>query len=83
MAKLSIVIPIHNADAYLERCLKSVVSQTLKDIEIICVDDNSKDKSSEILQSFAKKDARVRIFTLSETSGQSHARNVAISEAPG
>ncbi len=83
MAKLSIVIPIHNADAYLERCLNSVVSQTLKDIEIICVDDNSKDKSSEILQSFAKKDARVRILTLSETSGQSHARNVGISEAQG
>lgn len=83
MAKLSIVIPIHNADAYLERCLNSVVSQTLKDIEIICVDDNSKDKSSEILQSFAKKDARIRILTLSETSGQSHARNVGISEAQG
>lgn len=83
MAKLSIVIPIHNADAYLERCLNSVVSQTLKDIEIICVDDNSKDKSSEILQSFAKKDARVRILTLSETSGQSHARNVGISKAQG
>lgn len=83
MAKLSIVIPIHNADAYLERCLNSVVSQTLKDIEIICVDDNSKDKSSEILQSFAKKDDRIRILTLSETSGQSHARNVGISEAQG
>lgn len=83
MAKLSIVIPIHNADTYLERCLNSVVSQTLKDIEIICVDDNSKDKSSEILQSFAKKDARVRILTLSETSGQSHARNVGISKAQG
>ena len=69
MAKLSIVIPIHNADAYLERCLNSVVSQTLKDIEIICVDDNSKDKSSEILQSFVKKDDRIRILTLSETSG--------------
>lgn len=83
MAKLSIVIPIHNADAYLERCLNSVVSQTLKDIEIICVDDNSKDKSSEILQSFVKKDDRIRILTLSETSGQSHARNVGISEAQG
>lgn len=83
MAKLSIVIPIHNADAYLERCLNSVVSQTLKDIEIICVDDNSKDKSLEILQSFAKKDDRIRILTLSETSGQSHARNVGISEAQG
>ena len=63
MAKLSIVIPIHNADAYLERCLNSVVSQTLKDIEIICVDDNSKDKSSEILQSFAKKDASTPLLS--------------------
>lgn len=59
--KVSVIIPVYNAQKYLEKCLNSVVSQTLKDIEIICVDDGSSDSSPDILQSFAKKDSRVII----------------------
>lgn len=59
--KVSVIIPVYNAEKYLEQCLKSVLSQTLKDIEVICVDDGSSDSSPEILEDFAKKDPRVII----------------------
>ncbi len=76
--KVSIVVPVYNADLYLEECLKSLVNQTLQDIEIICVNDNSKDKSLKILQKYARSDNRVKIINLKETAGQSKARNVAL-----
>ena len=81
--KISIIIPVYNADLYLEECLNSLVNQTLEDIEIICVNDNSKDKSLKILQNFAKKDKRIKIINFDETSGQSRARNVALESVSG
>ena len=48
--KVSIVVPIYNVEKYLRQCLDSIVNQTLKDIEIICVDDGSKDSSPEIIE---------------------------------
>ena len=68
--KISIITPVYNADLYLEECLNSLVNQTLEDIEIICVNDNSKDKSLKILQNFAKKDKRIKIINFDETFGQ-------------
>ena len=60
--KVSVIIPVYNAEAYLEQCLDSVESQTLRDIEIICVDDGSTDASLAILRQHAEKDGRVRIL---------------------
>lgn len=81
--KISIITPVYNADLYLEECLNSLVNQTLEDIEIICVNDNSKDKSLKILQNFAKKDKRIKIINFDETFGQSRARNVALESVSG
>lgn len=50
--KVSVIIPIHNVEDYLAECLDSVLSQTLKDIEIICINDGSTDKSPEILEQY-------------------------------
>ena len=61
--KVSVVIPVYNVENYLRESLDCVVNQTLRDIEIICVDDGSKDSSLEILQEYAQKDSRVKILT--------------------
>lgn len=63
MPNISVIIPVYNVEIYLKQCLDSVINQTLKDIEIICVDDGSTDKSSEILQCYAKKDKRIKVFS--------------------
>lgn len=55
MAKVSIIIPTYNVEMYLVECMESVVNQTLKDIEIICINDGSTDGSLEILKSYAQK----------------------------
>lgn len=80
--KLSIIVPIYNVEKYLTKCLNSLVNQTLKEIEIICVDDGSTDNSLNILKEFAKKDIRIKVYT-QQNSGQSVARNVAIKNATG
>lgn len=61
--KVSVIIPVYNVEEYLRECLDSVVNQTLKEIEIICVDDGSTDKSLEILKEYAKKDNRITVIT--------------------
>lgn len=60
--KVSVIMPMYNAAQYLEKCMKSVLSQTLRDIEIICVDDGSTDGTLDILNEFAKKDERIKII---------------------
>ena len=62
MPKVSVIIPVYNVEKYLRECLDSVVNQTLKDIEIICVDDGSTDNSLDILKEYAKKDDRFIIL---------------------
>ena len=59
--KVSVVVPVYNVEKYLRQCLDSIVNQTLKEIEIICINDGSKDSSLEILKEFAQKDLRIRI----------------------
>lgn len=81
MTKISIIIPVYNTEKYLRYCLDSIRKQTLKDIEVIVVDDGSKDKSSAICDEFAK-DKRFRIFH-NENRGVSYARNFGIKEAVG
>ncbi len=82
MPKVSVVLPVYNVEKYLERCLKSLVSQTFKDIEIICVNDGSTDRSSSILQEFAAKDNRIQIIN-QENQGLSMARNNGLEKAKG
>lgn len=60
--KVSVIIPVYNAEKYLGQCLESVANQTLKDIEIICVDDGSIDSSVDILNEFAEKDSRFKVI---------------------
>ena len=78
MPKVSVVIPVYNTEALLDRTLTSVTRQTLSDIEIICIDDGSKDNSLTILQSWQARDSRMRVIALPENGGVSRARNIGI-----
>ena len=80
--KISIVMPVYNVEEYLCECLDSVINQTLKEIEIICVDDGSTDKSLDILKEYAKKDERITVIT-QKNAGSGTARNNAINNANG
>lgn len=79
---LSVIIPIHDSERYLNQCLDSVVNQTLKDIEIICVDDGSKDNSRNIVKEYSKKDSRI-ILIEQENKGAGAARNNGMRFASG
>ena len=79
---VSIIVPVYNMEKYLPQCLDSLVSQTLKNIEIICVDDGSTDSSLKILQDYAAKDNRIKILT-QPNSHQSIARRNAMKVATG
>ena len=81
-AKISIIIPVYNVEKYLRECLESVLNQTFRDFEIICVDDGSIDKSLEILQEYKKKDDRFVILQ-QKHSGAGAARNNGIRAAQG
>lgn len=69
MIKISIIIPVYNAEKYLEQCLESVITQSLKEIEIICVNDGSTDNSLQILEKYSRKDNRIIIIN-QENGGQ-------------
>lgn len=83
MVKISIIIPLYNADQYLRKCLETVCSQTLQDIEIICVNDCSTDDSFSIAQEYAKNDKRIKLIDLKENKGAAAARNIGIENAGG
>ena len=82
MALLSVIIPVYNTEKYLSKCLDSVINQTLRDIEIICVDDGSTDSSLAILKSYAKKDARIQIIE-KKNGGLVSARKAGVKRANG
>ena len=82
MAKISVIIPVYNQEKFLEQCLNSVLNQSLSDIEIICIDDGSEDKSLEILENYAQKDQRIRLFK-QENQGAGVARNYGFKQATG
>ena len=82
MVKISVIIPVYNTEKYLPQCLDSIINQTLTDIEILCVNDGSKDNSEEILKDYARKDSRIKIITQTN-KGQGAARNNALSKAIG
>jgi len=75
--KISIIIPVYNVEQYLRQCLDSVVNQTMREIQIICVNDGSPDNSLAILQEYADKDSRIEIID-KPNGGLSSARNAAL-----
>lgn len=80
--KVSIIVPVYNVENYLTTCLDSLINQTLKDIEIICINDGSSDSSLSILQDYAKYDSRISIIN-KQNEGQAVARNLGIQKATG
>lgn len=80
--KVSVIIPVYNVEPYLRECLDSVINQTLREIEIICVDDGSTDASLDILKEYAAKDNRITLFAPGHL-GTGHCRNIALSVARG
>ena len=79
---VSIIMPVYNVEEYLEEGLKTLLNQTLKQIEIICVDDGSTDRSLEILNEYAKKDSRVKVYTQANKFA-GVARNLGLEKAQG
>lgn len=82
MAKVSIVVPIYNVEKYLEKCLDSLANQTLKDIQIILVNDGSTDNSGEIAKEYAEKYKKM-LYIEKENGGLSDARNYGMKYATG
>ena len=79
---ITVIIPVYNVEKYLHRCLDSVIAQTYQNLEIICIDDGSTDRSSEICEQYALKDERVKVFH-QENQGVSAARNNGLDMASG
>ena len=72
---VSIIVPCYNVEPYLERCLDSLIQQTLKNIEIICIDDKSTDNTLKVLRKYVKKDKRIKLIEQKENQGVTIARN--------
>lgn len=81
--KVSVIIPVYNVEKYLKESIESIANQSLKEIEIICIDNKSEDKSLEILKEYAKRDDRFVIYENEENLKQGVARNFGISVAKG
>lgn len=80
--KVSVIVPVYNVKKYLAKCLDSIIAQTLKDIEIICVNDGSTDGSDKVLEEYKKKDARIQVVNR-KNGGLSAARNTGMPYAKG
>lgn len=82
MPKISIIVPVYGVEKYIGKCIESLCCQTWKNLEILLVDDGSKDQSGKICDEWAKKDLRIRVLHI-KNGGQSHARNVGLDVATG
>ena len=82
MKKISVIIPVYNAEKYIEAPLESLLAQSYRELEIIAVDDGSSDSTPDILGAVASRDERVRVVRL-ENGGASRARNVGLDIASG
>ncbi|MDR2766058.1 MAG: glycosyltransferase [Holosporaceae bacterium] len=81
--KVSVIVPVYNVEPYLRECLDSIVNQSLKEIEIICIEDCSTDNGLKILQEYAQKDRRIKIIRHPQNRGLSAARNSGLRVARG
>jgi len=82
MVKVSVIVPVYNAEKYLVQCLNSILAQTLKEIEVVCVDDGSTDNSGAILDQYTLRDERIKVFHR-ENRGYGSAMNVGLDAATG
>lgn len=80
---ITVIVPIYNVEKYLEKCIDSIINQTYKDIEILLINDCSKDNSLEICKEMKKKDERISIINLPNNHGVSYARNIGIENSNG
>ena len=80
---VSVIIPVYNVEKYLKKCLESVINQTYKDLEIICVYDESSDKSLDILREYEKTDSRIKVILSDKKEGLGAARNKGLKYATG
>lgn len=76
--KVSVIVPVYNVEKYIEECLKSLINQTLKDIEIICIDDCGTDNSMAIVEKYAKQDNRIKIIRHKKNAGLAASRNTGL-----
>lgn len=83
MKKLTIIIPTYNSQQYIEKCIVSIINQTYTNLEIIIIDDNSKDRTYDICKKIQKKDTRIKLMKNSENKGVSTTRNKGISISTG
>ncbi len=83
MRKISIIVPVYNTEKYIGRCIESIQNQTYTDLEIILVDDGSKDDSLTICQKYAEKDSRIKVLHTKKNFGVSNARNMGIEHSTG
>lgn len=82
MPKVSIIVPVYNVEAYIHRCIDSILAQTFTDWELLLIDDGSPDRSGEICDEYAQKDKRIRVFH-KNNGGVSSARNLGLNNACG
>jgi glycosyltransferase involved in cell wall biosynthesis len=82
MIKISVIIPVFNTEKYLRECLDSVIFQTLKEIEVICINDGSEDGSEYILEEYSRNDNRITIIS-QENTGTGAVRNKGLQIAKG
>ena len=80
---VSVVVPIYNTEPYLERCLESLVNQSLRDVELVLIDNACTDQSPSIIDRYANKDSRIRVYTHKKNVGVGGARNTALELATG
>lgn len=83
MTKFTILVAVYNAEKYLRTCLDSLIQQTVREIQIVCIDDASTDHSLEILREYQKRDPRVDVIALPKNGGQANARNIGLATARG
>ena len=79
---VSVIIPVYNDEPFLSPCLTSIINQSYSNIEVICINDGSTDKSMSVLDEFKKKDSRIKVF-VQKNKGASSARNLGLSRAKG
>ena len=80
---ISVVVPIYNVENYLDECLKSIITQTYTDIEVLCVDDCTLDNSINIVKKYMRVDPRIKLISHEENRGLGGARNTGIRFAQG
>ena len=82
MCKISVIVPVYNAEKYLDRCVESILSQTFTDFELLLVDDGSPDSCPAMCDAWAQKDSRIRVIH-KQNGGVSDARNAGLEQAKG